>query len=54
LKIAVEKQKLPANSIARLQGVPMNTIMKVAVTANEVAPSKKRESARSIKRPKKR
>ena len=32
----------------------MNTIMKVAVTANEVAPSKKRGSVRSIKRPKKR
>jgi hypothetical protein len=32
----------------------MNTIMKVAVTANEVASGKRREVARSIKRPKKR
>jgi hypothetical protein len=32
----------------------MNTIMKVAVTANELSPAKPRETVRSAKRPKKR
>lgn len=49
LQIVTVKQTLPSG-----RGVRMNTIMKVAITASEMAPPVKRPPSSRIKRPKKR